>query len=295
MSVRKLKQYRYTFADFSKEYPTDQVCAERLAKIRWPNGVVCSKCGGVRCCHLKNGLYECYDCGHQTSVTAGTIMEGTHLPLTKWFLAFFLFSQDKRGISALQLAKQLGTTYKTAWAVLRRIRLAIGMRDAQHMLSGIVEFDDMFVGAPTSGKKRGRGTEKAKAFVALSLDASGKPQYLKMGLTPNIKCKSVRHFAEGNIEHGSVIRSDGYLSYLPALGQNYIHQPKVYVAGSGDLHWLHIAISNAKAFIQGTYHGLSKAHLQEYLDEYCYRFSRRYYGAGLFSRLMVAMAQTVPD
>jgi hypothetical protein len=92
------------------------------------------------------------------------------------------------------------------------------------MLSGIVEFDDTFVGAPTSGKKRGRGTEKAKAFLALSLDASGKPQYLKMGLTPNIKCKSVRRLDVGNIEPGSVIRGVAYLSYLPALGQNHIHQ-----------------------------------------------------------------------
>jgi hypothetical protein len=120
-------RHRLTFLEFPKSIRPPRSAQSALQ--RFGVRMVCSKCGGVRFCHLKNGLYECYDCSHQTSVTAGTIMEGTNLPLTKWFLAFFLFSQDKRGISALQLAKQLGTTYKTAWAVLRRIRLAIGMQE----------------------------------------------------------------------------------------------------------------------------------------------------------------------
>ena len=92
------------------------------------------------------------------------------MPLTKWFEALYFVSQDKRGISAVELQARLGLTYKTAWYVLVRIRKAMGQRDDQHQLSGVIEFDDAFFGGPTVGKKRGRGTEKAKGFVALSLD-----------------------------------------------------------------------------------------------------------------------------
>lgn len=101
-------------------------------------------------------------------------------------LAFYFVSQDKRGISAVQLAAMLGTTYKTAWSMLRRIRIAMGQRDKTHQLCGVIEFDDAYFGGPTVGKKRGRGTEKAKVFVALSLDDRGNPRFLKMRVTPDI-------------------------------------------------------------------------------------------------------------
>ncbi len=164
----------------------------------------------------------------------------------------------------------------------------MGQRDATHKLSGVVEFDDAFFGGPTIGKKRGRGTEKAKVFVALSLDTKGNPLFLKMRITQNIKQTSVMKFAENTVEKGSKILSDGYRSYLPAL-KAFLHEHKVYKPDSGSLHWLHIMISNAKAFILGTYHGLPKAYLQSYLDEFCFRFSRRYFGASLFDRLAVAL------
>ncbi len=115
--------------EFLKRFSTERECQEYLASLRWRSGYVCPKCG----CHhgylLSNGLYQCAQCRHQTSVTAGTVLHRTHMPLTQWFLAFYLVSQDKRGISAVQLAAQLGTTYKTAWYMLKRIRAAMGQRD----------------------------------------------------------------------------------------------------------------------------------------------------------------------
>lgn len=223
---------------------------------------------------------------------AGTVLHKTHMPLTLWFLAFYLVSQDKRGISAVQLTAQLGTTYKTAWFMLKRIRAAMGQRDAAHQLSGVIEFDDAYFGGPTVGKKRGRGTEKAKVFVALSLDERGNPRYLKMQVTENIKRASVKKFALSAFAEGSEIHSDGYRSYIPAL-EGYTHKYKPYDPNSGLLHWLHVTISNAKAFILGTYHGLPKNNLQSYLDEYCFRFSRRSFGPALLERLAFAAGTSV--
>ena len=176
--------------------------------------------------------------------------------------------------------------------MLKRIRTAMGQRDKKHQLSGVIEFDDSYFGGPTVGQKRGRGTEKAKVFVALSLSESGSPLYLKMMVTPNIKRASVKKFAQSAFAEGSTIRSDGYRSYIPAL-KGYNHEHKPYDPNSGLLHWLHIVIGNAKAFILGTYHGLPKNNLQAYLDEYCFRFSRRFFGPNLLMRLTLAVATSV--
>ena len=277
---------------FMKLFSTKAQCEEYLAALRWGAGYVCPKCCSHHGYRLSNGRYQCAECHHQTSVTAGTVLHKTHMPLTQWFLAFYFMSQDKRGISAVQLASMLSTKYKTAWYMLRRIRAAMGQRDAAYQLSGVIEFDDAYFGGPTVGKKRGRGTEKAKVFVALSLDQRGNPLYLKMWVTPDVKKDSVKKFAQMAFAEGSTVRSDGYQSYIPAL-EGFVHEHESYDPDSGVLHWLHIAISNAKAFILGTYHGLPKDNLQSYLDEFCFRFSRRSFGAALFDRLALAVSTSV--
>ena len=276
-------------SEFLNRFGTEESCRDYLAAQRWPGGFVCPKCGHKHGCLLSNGLYQCTHCHRQTSVTAGTVLHHSHVSLSKWFLAFYFVSQDKRGLSAVQLSNQIGVTYKTAWSMLRLIRSAMGQRDAAYLLYGVVEFDDAYFGGPTAGGKRGRGTEKAKVFVALSLDAHGNPQYLKMGVTKNIKQTSVRKFVNRTVASGSTIRSDGYHSYIPAL-EDYAHEHKAYDPNSGMLHWLHIVVSNAKAFILGTYHGLPKDHLQSYLDEFAFRFSRRAFGGLLTQRLIHAVA-----
>lgn len=289
MSKRKIK--RISFKKFTEQYATDEICRDTLARCRWPNGFVCPKRGSKRRCKLQNGLYQCINCHHQTSVTAGTFMHRSHVPLVTWFQAIYLVTQDKRGISATQLAFMIGVNYKTAWLMLKRIRTAMCQRDASYLLNGVVEMDDAYIGRATEGKKRGRGTEKAKFFVVLSLDEKGRPQYLKMDVTENLQQKSVRTFAERSIEAGSTIKSDGYRSYIPALTA-FDHQYKKYDPNSGALKWLHILIGNAKKAILGTYHGLPTKYLSLYLGEQCYRFNRRHFGVDLFERLLVAMAAT---
>ncbi len=278
---------------FMERFGDNKTCHEYLETQRWPDGFRCPKCGAKQGYGLSRGNIQCAACRYQASVTAGTIMHGSHLALRKWFLAFYLITQDKRGISAVQLEKALDVTYKTAWYLLERVREAMGQRDAQYLLSGIVEFDDTYFGGPTVGGKRGRGTEKEKVFVALSLNEDEKPKYLTMQVTENLKQKSVRAFAQSHIKLGSVIRSDDYCSFPPALQTDYTLRTQPYDPKSSELHWLHVIISNAKAFILGTYHGLPKKNLQSYLNEFCFRFSRRFFYGMLFDRLVCAMANSV--
>ena len=112
------KQQRLSIIEFAKKFSTDKKCREYLFQKKWKNGFVCPKCGRIHYCELSNGLYQCNDCHHQTSVTAGTILHRTHVPLTKWFLAFYFVTQDKRGVSAVPLSKTLDVTYKTAWYMI---------------------------------------------------------------------------------------------------------------------------------------------------------------------------------
>jgi transposase-like protein/ribosomal protein L37AE/L43A len=287
------KRERNSLLAFMERYGDNETCRAYLINQRWPDGFCCPKCGAKQGYGLSNGNIQCVACRYQASVPAGTVMHGSHLALRKWFLAFYLITQDKRGISAVQLEKELDVTHKTAWYLLKRVREAMGQRDARHLLSGIVEFDDSYFGGPTVGGKRGRGTEKEKVFVALSLDAKRKPQYLAMQVTENLKQKSVKAFAHAHIQPGSVIRADDYRSYPPALQADYTLRTQPYDPKSTELHWLHIIVSNAKAFILGTYHGLPKNNLQSYLNEFCFRFSRRFFFGKLFDSLACAMANSV--
>jgi len=165
---------------FQKRFSSEGQCQKYLASVRWSTGFACPKCGCRHYCTLSNGLYQyAYaQCRRQTSVTTGTVLHRSHVRLTTWFLAFYLLCQNKRGISAVQLAIHTGVTYKTAWYMLKRIRMAMGQRDVEHRLGGAIEFDAYF-GGPTAGEKRGRGTEKAKVFVTLSLDTHSNPPYIK--------------------------------------------------------------------------------------------------------------------
>ena len=282
-----------TLTAFIAKFNSEKACHEYLVKKRWPNGFVCPSCKGTHGWLLADGKYECSHCHKQVSATAGTILHRSHIPLTKWFLAFYLVMGDKRGISAVELSKSIGVTYKTAWYMLYRIRTAMSQRDERYRLEGKVEFDNAYIGGPTVGKKRGCGTDKVKVFCALSLNADNKPLFLKLKTTKDMCQKSVAEFAKSAIKQGAIIHTDGYRSYKKGL-DGYEHQPKVYKPNTGLLHWLHVMISNAKAFILGTFHGLPKKNLDLYLSEFCFRFNRR--NMNLFERLVVAVSCSfLPD
>lgn len=280
-----------SYAQFLKRFPNEKACAEYLYNVKWPEGFVCPVCGHRHGYALSRpGRYQCAKCRCQTSLTANTVMHRTHLPLTKWFWAIYLVACDKRGISALTLAGRISVSYETAWYLLCRIRKAMETRDANYTLSGIIEFDDSYFGAKIKGV-RGRKAGNQGVFVAVGKDKEGRPHYLKMLTTPNIQIPSVQEFVNVNLEDGSVVETDGYKSYRKPLAKNFTHQAEDFNPDSEHLKWLHRIIGNAKAFINGTYHGTSTKHLQMYLSEYCYRFNRRSFGGAIFDRLLIAIVR----
>lgn len=214
---------------FIAKFSSEKACHEYLVKKRWPNGSVCPSCKGMHSWLFVDGKYECSHCHKQVSMTAGTILHRSHIPLTKWFLAFYLVMSDKHGIgiSAVELSKSIGVMYKTAWYMLYRIRIAMSQRDERYRFKGEVEFDNAYIGGPTAGKKRGYGTDKAKVFCTLSLNVDNKTLFLKLKTTKDMCQKNVAEFAKSAIKQGSTIHTDGYRSYKKGLN-GYEHQPKVY-------------------------------------------------------------------
>lgn len=283
-----------SFADFRKRFVDESSCKNYLYKLRFPNGFVCPNCGCTLYSFVKRrgGKFQCRNCRKQTSLTAGTVMHKTHLSMTTWFWAIYLCARDKRGISATQLAAELELSYETAWYLLIRIRRAMSQRDCDYLLSGIVEMDDTYLDAAKEGSKRGRGTSKVNVMVAISKDEDGRPCFLKMKIIENLRGETVGAFAKENIKEGSTIQSDSYHSYKKPLSENYNHEFEVYDSNKDMLHWLHMVVGNAKAFILGTYHGNCRANLQAVLDEFCYRFNRRYAKNELFTRLLNAVSQS---
>ncbi len=275
-----------SFKEFCTRYNNEDACWKELFHQRFPQGFVCPKCGCTEYSFIRTRkVCQCRSCRHQTSVTAGTVMHHTHLPLTTWFWAIYLCVTDKRGISAVQLSRTLGISYDSAWHLLDRIRTAMGQRDANYQLSGIVEMDDCYVGGPSSNGKRGRGTDKAKVIVAVSKTDDGIPLFARMKLVGDIKGKTLQQIVDEYFASETKVECDGYHSYRGLKGVELDYS--LYEAG--DLHWLHTLISNFKAFLLGTYHGRS-IYLQNYMDEFCFRFNRRTTGNQLFLRLTRAVA-----
>jgi transposase-like protein len=290
-------QEEMTFKEFMDRFRSEEDCREHLFKMRWPEGFICPKCGHKEYYFIQyRNHYECRSCGHQTSLTAGTIMHKSHTGLREWFLAIFLITHDKRGISATQLSKDVGISYYAAWLMLHKLRDAMAQRDAKYLLGGSIEMDDAFFGAPTEGGKRGRGTDKTPAIIELELDEQGRPEYIKIEVVDAVNGETIVDMAKRTIEPGSEIYTDGLNSYEKLSPEGYEHHAENFdpQENPDHLQWLHTIISNLKAFIGGTYHGLDRKHLQRYFDEFSYRFNRRKFAAQLFNRLLVACVTGKP-
>ena len=274
------------------EFADEGYCKDFLLEVRFEKGFACPFCGGSECRRIRTRhLLRCKSCKADISATNGTFMHRTRLPLRLWIVTTFLVMSNKSSVSAVTLMRTLGVTYKTAWYVLHRIRKAMKCREERYLLDGIIELDDTYLGSPTHGKKRGRGTEKTKIIVALSKNEAGCPMYLKMTDVPNLKGVTVGKFAAKNIHEGSKIESDNARSYKKPLAQKYFHVFETYDPASGQLSWTHKVISNFKAMIAGTYHGNEKIHTALYSAEYCYKFNRRRLGNSAYLRLLAVLVQ----
>jgi len=293
------QQENMTLTEFFERFGTDEDCREFLYEKRWENGFVCPKCGVIDEPYniASRNLFQCKHCNHQSSVTAGTIMDKSRTPLHKWFLAIYLMSTDKRGCSALKLKRELKIAYDTAWTMSHKIRNAMKERDEGYQLSGFIEMDEGFFGSPSKGEgKRGRGTDKTPVVVGLSLDEKGCPEFIKAQVLETVSGDSVAAFAEETVDKGASIRTDGLSIYNKLAELGYDYQPANFdpVTNPEHLKWLHVVISNLKTFLNGTYHGIPKKRLQAFIDEFCYRFNRRFWPDQLFARTLFACANSAP-
>lgn len=275
---------------FKKKYPSERACRKALEKFRWPDGFICPKCAHSKSSRIATRtLLQCSRCHHQVSLTAHTVFHKTRTPLVKWFWAIHLVSQDKGGVSAMRLAKQLDLGYKTAWLMLHKTRNAMAQRDSRYTLSGFIEMDDAFFGGARAGK-RGRGAAN-KSTVLVMVESKGEHAgFISMQTIDSMKRSDIEPVVKEKIAPGQALRTAGFESFhhLAGSGHQHFGTPVPPKRAAEDLPWVHIAISNAKTFLLGTCHGVSHKHLQRYLAEFCYRFNRRAWEKQLTSRLLPA-------
>ena len=288
--------------DFVASYGSEEQCAAVLLAWRWPHGFVCPECGHTEgySTIATRGLLQCRHCRHQTSLTAGTVFAYSKLPLTVWFLAMYLLTQQKNGISALELKRQLGVSYQTAWSMKHKLLQVMLERDAQYRLSGVVEIDDVYWGGECHGQTPGRGSPNKTPFVAaLSKSHDGHPMALRMDVVESFrKCELVA-WTEKFLDPDCIAVSDGLGCFRGIAEAGVEHQAVVTGGGAAsveleDFRWLNTIIGNVKNALHGTYHKASPQHRPRYLAEFCYRFNRRFDLAAMLARLGRAAVHTPP-
>lgn len=300
-SLRVGRDYPASYAESRAWFPDDAACSDYLEWLRWPDGFVCPRCGTSGGWRTGDGRFWCEPCRRRVSVTAGTIFHRTRTPLTIWFAAAWYVTSAKNGVSAKTLHRLLGFgSYQTAWTMLHRFRTAM-VRPGRDRLAGEVEVDETFIGGIKPGK-RGRGA-RGKALVAVAVESLNPKGFgrCRLRTIPDAEAPTLRSFLLDCVEPGSVIVTDGFASYPPAIGDDYGHRP-FPVAGSGIqthvvLPGVHRIASLVKRWLLGTHQGaVAGDHLQAYLDEFAFRFNRRRseFRGLLFRRLLEQAVQVGP-
>lgn len=286
-----------TFREFIESFPDEKHCREYLYKLRFPNGFVCPKCGNTENWKIGEQLYECRQCGRQTSVIAGTVFQDTRKPLMDWFIAIWWVTTQKQGASAEGLKQVLGlNSDQTAWTWLHKIRCAM-VNPNRAKLSGTVEIDEAYIGGESTGK-RGRGAEN-KVVIAVACELDGKKLgRCRMSVIADVSAESLHTFITENIEKGSQLITDDWSGFSGIEDKGYtrqIHVQKYAEDETKMLPHVHTIVSLLKRWLLGTHQGkVSPKHLQAYLDEYIFRFNRRKSAQRglLFYRLLESVMRT---
>lgn len=276
-----MEGYPKSLMEFEEAFKTEQACREYLFGLRWPDGFVCPRCQGKRCWLTGRNTLMCCACQHQTSLLAGTVLQGTHKPLTQWFRAMWWVTSQKNGTSAMGLQRVLGLgSYRTAWAWLHKLRRAM-VRPGRERLSGRIEVDETYFGGISEGHEGRRGGNKALIVIAAQEDGR-RIGRIRMQRVPNASGRSLEPFILGAVEPGSVIHTDGWSGYAGLGAHGYVHlstpQKRLDVPGADEdlLPRVHQVASLLKRWVLGTHQGgISHEHLDYYLDEFTFRFNRR--------------------
>lgn len=269
----------YSITQFNSDYPNDDVCIDTLFQNRYGALKVCPGCGVIDTKFYrvkKRKCYACMHCGHQLHPLAGTIFHKSDTALTKWFFAIFLFANSKNGVSAKELERHLGVTYKTAWRIAKQIRKL--MDGGGNMLSGVVEADETYVGGvrrTTKGSHNNRFTNKT--IVMGAVERGGE---IRAQVVPDAKLPTLMPILRKNVDTSSHLMTDEHKSYwvAPMAGYQHSvinHHKKKYVVGEVHTNTIEGFWSQLKRSVDGTYHAVSPKYLQQYVNEFAYRYNRR--------------------
>lgn len=273
-----------SMAEFFSRYGTEAQCAEAVKAMRWPPGFRCPRCSSAEHYVVGYGarkLFQCQACRHQTSLTAGTVMDSTKLPLTTWFLAIFLLSQDKTGLSALALMRHLGTSYRTAWLIHQKLMKTMALRDSEQPLTGSVQVDDAYLGGERPGVG-GRGSpNKVPIVAAVSTNDLGHPLRVKLKAVAAFTNEAITAWARTNLTPGCDVRSDGLSCFAGVIDAGCAHS--YVVVGRGvprelpQFKWVNTVLGNLKTLINGAHkHFKFGKYASQYLGAFAYRFNRRF-------------------
>ena len=291
--------------DFLQQFGTETQCAAAVEQARWPEGFSCPQCGHAAHTVLNAGLgsrktFQCQACRHQTSLIAGTLFQSTHLPLTLCFLAIYLISEAKTGLSSLALKRTLGVSYPTAWRMHHKLMQAMAEREKLYTLEGHVQVDDAYLGGERAGGKVGRGSENKVPFVAaVSLDDRGHPLHLKLTVVPGYTRKAIADWAKTQLGPGCSVLSDGLACFTGVTKAGCHHQASVAAGRKPrelpDFFWINTILGNLKTSLSGAYHAFDFGkYAPRYLAAFSYRFNRRFHLETLPTRLLVAALGTGP-
>ena len=320
-----MKSFPTNALEFQEAFGTEEKCEAYLAKLRWPNGFVCPNCGHDDSYTVSTrNLFQCTVCLKQTSITAGTLFHGTHLPLKCWFWIIYQVAQDKGGASCRKLASQLKRPVKTIWHVLHKVRYAMGRRDEGITLAGFIEIDEAILGP----EARRPAKEEEVEEVASSVKKSQMPRHLKLGRKPkkgkkrktqvevivlveaerfhagNVVLRaverttyeSVKETVELRVDPCQIFKGDKKQAHyaVRSLGHTFVGKKSEPDTACIDLPVVHRVISLLKHFLMGTYFGVSKKYLPGYMAEFCFRFIRREKERSLSESLLRACVFALP-
>src|SRR5271163_1958805 len=257
------------FLTFMDRYRDEAACIAELAGLRWPGGFVCASCAGRLAYQLaaRPRVFECAGCGRQHSVTAGTVFHRTRTPLRKWFAAAWLIGQDKRGVSALFLARELALRYDTAWLMAHKLRHALSERRGRGLSDPNKSLMAIAVETIPASPRQSEGIKKSR-FIAGSA---------RIAVLPSATAADLGGFVRSNAKPGARLITDGLKSY-DGLADSFRHYSIVQGGGKNAdavLPIVHVLFSNVKTWLNGTFHGVSAKHLPRYAREWNYRFNRR--------------------
>lgn len=288
-----------SLAEVLRLYGTEELCHAALVEMRWPDGFVCPHCGErEHSYYAARRLFQCSACRAQTSVKAGTIFHGSRTPLTKWFLAMHLITSAKNDVAALELSRQLGVKWDTAWLIKQKLLAVMLERNATYKLSGDVQVDDAYLGGerPAVPGKAGRGAPNKTPFVIAVETHHGEPQYTQLRPVPDFTKAAIKAWAERGIATGSRVLSDklGCFNGIDEAGFDHVG----VVTGSGRptdarFKWVNTGLGNIKSAIVGTCRSCSPQHAARYLAGYEWRFNRRFdlaKNVGRLARVAIAAA-----